>query len=125
MKRILVVDDEKKMRDVYSSLLKGEGFEVIEASDSPQAYEILKKEFVDLVLLDIKMPEVDGCVLHEVMQLFHKGVKVIVASVYPAYEQKEIIKEATDYYDKSQGTDVLLAKIKMALHNEPVEENPS
>lgn len=124
MERILVIDDEQKVREVYLSLLKEEGFEAIEASGAPEANEILKREHIDLVLLDIKMPEVDGSALHEVMKLFHKKVKVIVASVYPVYEQKRIIKEATGYYDKSQGTDILLSKIKETLQNAPIEEGP-
>jgi len=115
MKRILVVDDEEKIRDVYVSLLTEEGYEAIEISSAPRACEILKQEVIDLILLDIKMPEVDGSVLHEVVQLFHKGVKVIVASVYPVDEQKRIIKGAAGYYDKSQGINVLLSKIKKVL----------
>ena len=39
----------RKERDVYASLLRAEGFGVVEASNAPEAYEILKKEFVDLV----------------------------------------------------------------------------
>lgn len=70
---------------------------------------------MDLILLDIKMPEVDGPALFEVIQLFHKKAKVIVTSVYPLDEQKRIIAEATDYYDKSQGLDKLIEKVKKTL----------
>lgn len=123
MKRILIVDDEGKIRNVYLSLLRQEGFEVLEAKDASEANEMLKKQPIDLVLLDIKMPEVDGSILYGFMNLFHKKVKVIVASVYPIYEQKTIIKDAFDYYDKSQGTEALLSKVKRALRYAPVEEN--
>jgi len=122
MKKILIVDDEKKIRKIYNGLLTGEGFEVIERSNAMEASETLVREKVDLVLLDIKMPEVDGSILYEVMQLFHKRVKVIVTSVYPLDEQKHLIAGASDYYDKSQGIDMLISKINKVLENGQVEE---
>lgn len=117
MGKILIVDDEKKIRKIYSRLLTAEGFEVIEKFNAMEASETLVREKVDLVLLDIKMPEVDGSILYEVMQLFNRKARIIVTSVYPLDEQKRLIPEAVDYYDKSQGTDILLAKIKEALKN--------
>ena len=117
MKRILIVDDEKKIRQIYSRLLIGEGFEVIEKSNAMEASEVLVRENIDLVLLDINMPEVDGGVLYEVMQLFHKKTKVIVTSVYPLDEQRRLIAEAVDYYDKSQSMEMLMVKVKEALRN--------
>lgn len=46
-----------------------------------------------------------------------------MASVYPVDKQKSIITDATDYYDKSQGAEVLLTKIKKALNDAAVEKN--
>ncbi|MEW6096414.1 MAG: response regulator [bacterium] len=117
MRRILVVDDEEKIRRIYRSLLKPEGFEVLEASNAVDANKILKENPIDLVLLDIKMSGVAGSKLYTAIRLFHKEVKVIVASVYPIDEQRNIIKDATDYYDKAEGTDKLLSKIKNALRD--------
>jgi len=113
MTRILIVDDEEKVRNMYNAMLLNEGFEVLNASDAMQASCILNKETVDIMLLDIKMPRVYGSVFYDIMKVFHKGVKVIVASVYPVEEQKEMVKGAADYYDKSQGLDLLLGKIKV------------
>lgn len=115
MKKILIIDDEERMRRIYARLLTLEGFNVIESPDAMDANELLKRERVDLVLLDIKMPEVDGSILYEAIRMFHKKIKVIVASVYPIDEQKRIIEGAADYYDKSQKIDLLLSKIKQVL----------
>lgn len=117
MKKILIIDDEEKIRRIYAKLLTMEGFRVMEASNAVDANELLKRENIDLVLLDIKMPEVDGSIVYEIIQSFHKRSKVIVTSVYPLDEQKRIIKEAADYYDKSQGIDNLLVKINQALRD--------
>lgn len=112
MTKILIVEDEDKVRRMYNAMLKNDGFNVIEASDAIQASSILNKEFIDIMLLDIKMPHVYGTVFFDMMRLSHKEVKVIVASVYPVYEQKKMIQGACDYYDKSQGLDLLLEKIR-------------
>jgi len=115
MKRILVIDDEVRIRHQYSDLLYSEGYQVLEAADADSANEVLKTHKVDLVLLDIRMPMASGAVFHEVMQLFHRKVKVIVASVYHVDQQKRFIHKATDYFDKSHGVHELLTKIKKAL----------
>lgn len=117
MKKILIVDDEEKIREIYNRLLTGEGFKVTEASSANAANEILLREDMDLILLDIKMPKIDGSVMYDVIKLFHRRCKVIISSVYPLDEQRRVISEAEDYYDKSQGTDILLSKIKKVLGN--------
>ena len=115
MKKIVVVDDENRIRRIYCQFLIGRGFEVFEASNADHANEIVKHEKIDLVLLDIKMPEVKGDIFFEVLQCFHKRCKVIVASVYPLNEQKRLIPDADDYYDKSQGFNILIGKINKVL----------
>ncbi len=122
MKRILVVDDEEKIRALYSNLLEAEGFKVFKTSNPMDANEILKLENIDLVLLDIRMPEVDGGIFYETMRLFHKQTKVVVTSVYSLSEQKDVISGAADYHDKSEGNEVLLTKIREALKDEGAQE---
>ena len=112
MIRILIVEDEDKVRKLHVELLENEGYEVVGVSDAVQASEILIKKHFDIILLDINLPHVFGSVLFDLMQVFHKSIKVIVMSVYPVEEQRKIMKDAADYYDKAQGVDILLDKIK-------------
>lgn len=114
-KKILICDDEKKIRNIYINLLIGEGYEIFEAVNAPDANETLVREGIDLILLDIKMPEVDGETMYDVIEMFHKDVKVIVSSVYHVSDQKRRIKNAHEYHDKSHGVDILLEKIKKVL----------
>ncbi|HUH06260.1 MAG TPA: response regulator [Egibacteraceae bacterium] len=58
--RVLVVDDEPSVRVVVRASLSGVGIAVVEASDGPSALDALSREEVDLVLLDLMMPELDG-----------------------------------------------------------------
>jgi CheY-like chemotaxis protein len=112
MMRILIVEDEDKVRKLHAELLENEGYEVVSVSDAVQASEILIRKHFDVILLDINLPHVFGSVLFDLMQVFHKSIKVIVTSVYPVEEQRKIMKDAADYYDKAQGVDILLEKIK-------------
>ena len=59
-KVIAVVDDEKKIREMIKSFLHNEGYEVLEAGDGKGAIELAGQQTVDLMLLDIMMPNMDG-----------------------------------------------------------------
>lgn len=58
--RILIADDEPEIRELFRLYLEKDGYEVLEAGDGLQTLDILKKEKVDLLLLDIMMPGMDG-----------------------------------------------------------------
>lgn len=118
MKRILIIDDEQKIGSAYRRLLSEEGFAVKHASSVEEATELLIREHFDLVLLDINIPQVDGKVMYEVVREYDRHMKVIVSSVHPVEEQIQSILGACAYHNKSQGVDMLLAKIKEALDDE-------
>jgi DNA-binding response OmpR family regulator len=115
MKTILVVDDEERIRNVYVKILEREGFHMLSAATANDATELLLRNPVDLILLDINMIEVDGSILYEIAQTFHKNTKVIVSSVYPLEDQKTLIKDAADYYDKSDSIKVLIQKVNAIM----------
>jgi len=115
MKRILIIDDERRIGQSYTVLLTEEGYEVKHALSAQEATNLLIREHFDLVLLDINMPEVDGKVMYEVVREYDRQMKVIVSSVYPIEEQVQSILGACAYHNKSQGVDVLISKIKEAL----------
>lgn len=60
MGKIMIVDDEEKIRYVVRKMLEGDGHDVLEAEDGEQCLEILKKEKPDLILMDVMMPDMDG-----------------------------------------------------------------
>ncbi len=115
MKRILIIDDERRIGQSYTLLLSEEGFEVKHASSAQEATNFLIREHFDLVLLDINMPEVDGRAMYEVVREYDRNIKVIVSSVYPIEEQVQSILGASAYHNKSQGVDILVAKVKEVL----------
>ncbi len=120
MKKILVIDDDKNIRSIYKRLLGLENYQVFEAKDWEAAtLMIADQKDLDLILLDINMPVVDGSALYDVIKIYDSRIKVIVTSVYPLEDQKRLILKADDYYDKSYGTEMLLEKIRNILKAQP------
>ena len=104
---------------MYHELLNSQGYEVIEAASAEQGTHLLISEPIDLILLDIKMPEIEGAEMFQVIEEYHSKIKIIVVSAYNVEQQRQWIGEATDYYDKSESTAVLLKKVRRALANPP------
>lgn len=115
MTKILLVDDDMSIQKVYFKVLSLEGFRVYQATNAENATEILITRKIDLVLLDINMPGIDGVFLREVIDEYDSGLKVIVSSVYPLNEQRKRIPKADEYFDKSHGTEWLLACINRVM----------
>ncbi len=115
MKTVMVVDDEERILNIYMRMLVPTGLNVRIASNAEAATGILVREPIDLVLLDIQMPNIDGRTLYEVIQEYDPNIKIIVSSVYPIEKQKQLIPHAAGYYDKSEGSLALVDKVQKVL----------
>ena len=84
---ILIADDEPEIRTLLRLYLENENYQIIEAENGKQALELLKKEHVDLCLLDIMMPEMDG---YHVLQELRKtsNIPVMILSAKDAESEK-------------------------------------
>src|SRR5690349_3662817 len=119
MPKILLVDDDEAIRKIYARFLRGEGFEVLESRNGEHALMEFSKENLDVVLLDIQMPVASGRVVISALQYFHPSAKIIIASCYPVDVQRKMIDSAQDYFDKADGCQKLLSKIKPLLSAKP------
>jgi len=83
MKRVLVVDDDTPVRRIIKHHLLKEGFEVVEAEDGMKALEVVRSTSVDLILLDIRMPMMDGYELADRLQAdpATADIPIVVSSV--------------------------------------------
>ncbi len=115
METILIVDDEKKIRNVFGKMLCRAGYNILKAGSAEEAHALLMRNKVDLVLLDINMPGVGGPAVYGMIEEFFHKTRVIVASVYPLDDQQHLISGAVDYYDKSDSIKVLIEKVQAAL----------
>ena len=113
--RLLIVDDEEGIRLLYKEELEEEGYDTEIASSGEEALEKLKDAKVDLVLLDIKMPGMDGVeVLRRVKEKW-KNLPVILCTAYPHYKQEFGTWASDAYVVKSSDLKELKAKIKDIL----------
>ncbi len=115
--RVLVVDDEEALRTVLSTELKGEGYEVDTASDGDEAISIVQNKKFDLLLLDIKMPKVDGFEVLKFVKKSFPAIKVIMltgfADLKNAIESKKL--GAEDFVSKPYDLVDLLTTIERVL----------
>jgi two-component system NtrC family sensor kinase len=72
--RILVIDDERAVRDLISDALKIEGHDVLTANDGKEGLDLIGQHRFDLVFCDLRMPEMDGQALYEEVQRNHPQV---------------------------------------------------
>jgi len=123
---LLVVDDEDNIRHMLSLLLSKEGYAVETASDGAQAYEKIAAGEYDIVLCDVRMPELTGIELLEKLQANDISTTVIVMSAYGSIETAiEAMKAgAYDYLSKPFKRDeVLLTLRKVEERNRLRREN--
>lgn len=115
--RILIAEDEKTQRDLLEGFLKKEGFSVEAVTHGQEALQKLQEDFFDLVLLDYKMPQLDGLqTLREIRRLYPE-VPVVMMTAYGTIETAVTsMKEgALDYLTKPIDLDELLIKFQKIL----------
>jgi CheY-like chemotaxis protein len=115
MKKILVADDEMSIRLLYSEELKEEGYEVYLASNGREALEVVKNVPLDLVILDIKMPEMDGIEALRQIKERRPDLPVLLSTAYGEYRQDFATWASDEYLVKSSDLDDLKAAVKRNL----------
>ncbi|MBP1934512.1 response regulator transcription factor [Ammoniphilus resinae] len=98
MPKVLVVDDEAHIRELVSLYLKDEGFEIVEKSNGVDALEYAENHPVDLVILDILMPKMDGWVLCERLREFGEMPILMITAKGEAQDRIHGFKLGTDDY---------------------------
>ncbi len=122
--RILLVDDDRAFRVSTSELLRQDGYEVFQAADAPSADRALAASPFDLVLLDLRMPGLDGMQLLEVMRRRGRSVPVLIVSGFGTVESavEALHTGADDFLMKPVDPDVLSARVADILARRPTPE---
>ena len=122
MSKVLIVDDEKHIRLLYSEELEEEGYEVALASDGNGILDRIKDENPDVVVLDIKMVSTNGLdVLQEIRNTYY-NLPVILCSAYGSYKVDIKSIAADAYVVKSSDLTELKNKIAQVLETKVPEK---
>jgi two-component system, NtrC family, response regulator PilR len=122
--RILVVDDERSMREMLAIVLRREGYEVLLADNGRSAVALLEREPVDLLISDIKMPDLSGV---EVLRAAKRVDQDILGIMITAFASTESAVEAMrlgacDYLSKPFDIDLLKMKVREKIENRQLRQ---
>jgi len=124
---ILIVDDEEDILDFIEYNLKAEGYNVLKAENGKKALELAEKNKVDLILLDIMMPEMDGIEVCKRLREKKSMDQVVIAFLTAKREDMSLISGldagADDYLTKPVKPKVLMSKIASLLRRVSSEDD--
>lgn len=113
---ILIVDDNKEIVDSLGKLLILEGYEILTAYDGMEALEIFEKNKVDLILLDVMMPRLNGLsTLMKIREISKTPVIILSAKTEESDKVSGLILGADDYISKPYNAAELIARVKAQL----------
>lgn len=117
MFHILVIDDDKNTRVYFRALLEGAGYTVTTASDGAAAMEILDREIVDLAVLDVMMPVMDGYEFTKALRQAQNDMPILMVSAkqLPQDKHKGFDLGVDDYITKPVDGEEMLDRIKALL----------
>ncbi len=117
MAKILIIDDEKSIRNMMAMNLRADGYEVFTAENGAQGLEFFSKERPEVVLLDVRMPDVDGIEVLEKITSFGSDTEVIIITGHGDMEMAIdcLRREASNFLTKPIDGDLLSIALKRAL----------
>jgi len=121
--RILIVDDEKAMREFLEIMLRKEGYDAMSMESAAKALEFCKENYADLVITDLKMPGMNGVEFIRALKDLDPSLLVIMVTAYASVETAiDAMKAgAYDYFTKPFNIDEVKINIRKALNHRSLE----
>lgn len=121
-KKVLVIDDEKTVCDSVKKILSREGYTVEDSLNPKEAIKKIKMTSYDLVITDMKMPEVSGLELLEIVKDYYPEIEVILITGYPSFNTaKQAFRlGATEYLSKPFTPKELIEITKKAINKKKI-----
>ena len=117
MFHILIVDDDKNIRYVMKEILESNGYIAFTAKDAEEAFEVIAKEHIDLAVVDIMMPGIDGYELTKELRDFIQDFPILMVSArqMPEDRKRGFLAGIDDYMSKPIDADEFLLHVKALL----------
>ena len=117
MFQILVVDDDRNIRRLYQAVLEQAGYGVHTAADGMEALAVLDREFIDLVVLDVMMPQMDGYEFTRTLREGNNDLPILMVSAkqLPKDKKAGFLAGTDDYMTKPIDEEEMLFRIKALL----------
>lgn len=116
--RVLVVEDDKSIRNFFRTILEANNYDVIMADTGAEAYSMITSQCPDVVILDLGLPDMDGIkILKSVREWSSMPIIVVSARTHERDKVEALDLGADDYITKPFGTSELLARIRNAIRH--------
>ena len=116
--RVLVIEDEKSIRNFMKTILEANNYEVIMAVNGAEAYSMITSQCPDVVILDLGLPDMDGMkILKSVREWSGMPILVVSARSHERDKVEALDLGADDYITKPFGTSELLARLRTAIRH--------
>jgi two-component system NtrC family response regulator len=115
--KLLVIDDEERLRKLLARILQLEGFEVIEAATAKEGLRKLEQEVVDVVISDVKLPDINGIDLTKTIKAAYPPIEIIVLTAYGTINDgvTAIKNGAFDYITKGDDNEKIIPLVNKAM----------
>ena len=117
MIRILIADDDKNIRLLFKAVLEGAGYQTLTAENGREALEIMERQHIDLVVLDIMMPQMDGYEFTRTLREADNNLPILMVSAkqLPADRRQGFLVGTDDYMTKPIDEEEMLLRIRALL----------
>lgn len=124
MKKILIIDDEEKLRGLIARIITLEGFEVVQAGDCKSGLKKLEHNIIDIILCDVKLPDGNGVDFTEVIKQKYPHVEIILLTAYGNIPDgvQAIKNGAFDYIVKGDDNNKIIPLIHRALEKSSLQQ---
>ena len=115
--KILVIEDLREIRELFEIFLKKRDLVPITAANGVEGIDLVKKEKPNLILIDIRLPDLNGIEVLRRIRVFEKTVKIFMLSgLYTPEQEKEVLNAgATGFINKSEGISAIVGMVVQAL----------
>jgi two-component system, NtrC family, response regulator PilR len=122
--RILIVDDERSMREMLEILLRREGYDVTAAENGTAAIALLQARPFDMLISDVRMPDVSGIEVLRTAKALNPGIIGIMVTAYGSKESiQEVLRlQAADYLDKPFNVEELKFRVRKELERNRIQQ---